>query len=56
MKIAKRRFGGLRGLFEHHNWPERGQAMMPHVQRRVAESDGSVEAFAAHFDSEHRVR
>jgi hypothetical protein len=54
-EIARTRFGDLRGLFEHHDWPERGQAMMPHVQRRVVESYGSVEAFAAHFGSAPRA-
>jgi hypothetical protein len=55
-EIARDRFGDLRGLFEHHNWPERGRAMMPQVQRRVVESYGSIEAFAAHFGSGHRAR
>lgn len=45
--IAQERFGGLLGLFEAQKWPERGQAMMPAVGRRVVETYGTVEAFVA---------
>lgn len=45
--IAQARFGGLQGLFEAEGWPERGQAMLPAVGRRVAEAYGRVEAFIA---------
>lgn len=45
--VAQERFGGLLGLFEAEGWPERGQAMMPAVGRRVVQSYGTVEAFVA---------
>ena len=44
--IARENYGGLAKMFEHFNWPERGSAMVPVVQRRVHENFGSVEAFA----------
>ena len=53
-EIAKERFGGFAGMFEHHGWPERGQEMMPKVQTRVVETYGSVRAFEEHFRSEER--
>ena len=44
-RIAKETYGGLEQMFEAHGWPERGAAMMPSQQRRVADTYGSVEAF-----------
>ena len=52
--IAKKRFGGFREMFEHHGWPERGQHMMPKVQKRVAETYGSVRAFEERFREDRR--
>ena len=46
-EIARRKYGGLREMFEAHGWPERGVKMMPAVQRRVVEEYGSIEKFAA---------
>lgn len=43
--IANERYGGLTGLFEAMEWPERGAAMMPAQMCRVAETYGSVETF-----------
>ena len=51
-EVANRRFGGFRGMFEHHGWPERGSDMMRKVQTRVVESYGSVKAFELHFAKE----
>ena len=45
--LAQVRFGGLQGLFKAEGWPERGQAMMPAVGRRVVEAYRTVEAFLA---------
>lgn len=50
--IAQNQFGGLKGLFEHHGWEERGSDMMRHVQRRVSETYGSVHAFVERFADE----
>ncbi len=44
-KVAREKFGSLQGMFEHHDWDERGSDMMRHVQRRVKETYGSVHAF-----------
>lgn len=51
-EIARRRFGGFTGMFEHHGWSERGSDMMPKVQTRVVEAYGSVRAFERHFEEE----
>ena len=51
-RIARERFGGFTGLFEHHGWPERGQDMMRKVQTRVVETYGSVRAFEQHFEAD----
>jgi hypothetical protein len=51
-EVARRRFGGFAGMFEHHGWPERGSDMMRKVQTRVAETYGSVKAFEDHFAKE----
>lgn len=48
-EIARRRFGGYLGMFEHHSWPERGSEMMRKVQTRVVETYGSVKAFETRF-------
>ena len=48
-EIARRRFGGFAAMFEYHDWPERGSDMMRKVQKRVAETYGSVKAFEEHF-------
>jgi len=45
-KISRDKFGGLKRMFEFHSWPERGDKMMPSVQRHVVEEYGSVEKFA----------
>lgn len=44
-RIAKEKYGGMRQMFEHHGWPERGSAMMPAQQRRVAETYVDIETF-----------
>ena len=44
-RIANEKYGGFRQMFEAHDWPERGEKMMPSVQRHVAETYGSVENF-----------
>ena len=46
-QIAAEEFGGLREMFEHHGWPERGRDMLPSVQRHVKETYGSIDAFEA---------
>lgn len=46
-RIARERFGGLELMFQHHGWDERGSDMMRHVQRRVKDTYGSVQAFVA---------
>jgi hypothetical protein len=51
-QVARERFGGLLGMFEHHGWPERGSEMMRFVQGRVKETYGSVEAFEEEFRPE----
>jgi hypothetical protein len=48
-QVANEVFGGLEKMFEYHDWPERGDRMMPSVQRRVKETYGSVEAFEAKY-------
>jgi len=48
--IAKEKFGGLKQMFEHHGWSERGSDMMRHVQRRVKETYGSIDAFVAQHE------
>ena len=54
--VAKERYGTLLGMFEHHGWDERGSDMMRHVQRRVCETYGSVESFAAAHSNPSRMR
>ena len=46
-EIAQKKYGGLRELFEHHGWPERGSEMMRQVQSRIKNEYGSVEKFVA---------
>ena len=48
-EIARARFGNYTEMFKYHGWPERGKAMLPSVQTHVAETYGSVRAFAEHF-------
>ncbi len=36
-------------MFEQHGWPERGQAMLPRVQKRVKDAYGSIREFEEHF-------
>lgn len=43
--IAARQYGGFTGMFEKHDWPERGSDMMRKVQTRVKETYGSIDAF-----------
>jgi len=51
-EIARKKYGGLRELFEHHGWPERGSDMMRQVQSRIKNDYGSVENFVATHSSE----
>ena len=44
-EIAAKHYGGLKGLYEKHMWPERGSDMMRQVQRHVKETYGSVDEF-----------
>ncbi len=44
-RVAQDSYGGLRQMFEAHGWPERGAAMMPAQQKRVAATYGTVEVF-----------
>lgn len=46
-EIARSKYGGLRQLFEHHEWPERGSDMMRQVQARIKAKYGSVEKFVS---------
>lgn len=46
-QIARERFGGLAGMFEHFGWPERGAKMMPAVLPHVVAYSGSVADFVA---------
>ncbi|MBP6421561.1 MAG: hypothetical protein KA271_01570 [Propionivibrio sp.] len=46
-RIASQHYGGFTGLFERHEWPERGSDMMRKVQTRVKEHYGSIAAFVA---------
>jgi hypothetical protein len=50
-RIARDYYGGMAEMFEAQDWPERGAAMMPAQQSRVAETYGNVEAFAAAHES-----
>ncbi|SFR58847.1 hypothetical protein [Litoreibacter janthinus] len=50
-RIAKEHFGGWTQMFESHGWPERGAKMMPSVQRRVAETYGSILAFTEKYET-----
>ncbi len=51
-EIARKKYGGLRELFEHHEWPERGSDMMRQVQSRIKNNYGSVEKFVATHSNE----
>jgi hypothetical protein len=46
-RIADAAYGGLQGLFEAMNWPERGRDMMPAVGARVVAAYESVANFVA---------
>lgn len=46
-RIARQHYGDFTGLFEKHEWPERGSDMMRKVQARVKEHYGSIAAFVA---------
>ena len=48
--IADEHFGGTRGFFEAHKWPERGSDMPRQIMRRVKETYGSVQSFVEHFE------
>jgi hypothetical protein len=50
--IAARHYGGFAGMFEKHEWPERGSDMMRKVQTRVKETYGSIDAFVAKHEAE----
>ena len=49
-RIADEHFGGTKGLFEAHGWPERGSDMPRQIMTRVKEAFGSVEAFVDQFE------
>lgn len=49
-EIASRHYGGYLGLFEKHEWPERGSEMMRKVQSRVKATYGSIAAFVGHHE------
>ena len=51
-EIARKKFGGLRELFEHHEWPERGSDMVPKVQFRIKNNYGSVEKFVSTYSND----
>lgn len=44
-RVANSYYGGYKNMFEAHEWPERGNKIMPAVQGRVVEVYGSVQAF-----------
>jgi hypothetical protein len=44
-RIANAYYGGYKNMFEAHHWPERGDMIMPAVQKRVVDVYGSVRAF-----------
>ncbi len=48
-RIAKKQFGGFQEMFECHGWPERGSAMMPHVQTRIVEDYGTIQNFVDRY-------
>lgn len=50
--IAARHYGGFTGLFERHDWPERGSDMMRKVQTRVKETYGSIDAFVRKHETD----
>ncbi|MEI6644364.1 MAG: hypothetical protein WCL10_20330 [Novosphingobium sp.] len=47
-EIAADHYGNFTKMFEHHDWPERGQDMMRKVQMHVKEQYGSIAAFVEH--------
>lgn len=49
--IAARHYGGFTGLFEKHDWLERGSDMMCKVQSRVKQTYGSIDAFVAKHEA-----
>lgn len=51
-RIADERFGGTKGLFEAHDWPERGSDMPRQIMARVKGTYGSVEAFVDQFEND----
>ncbi len=48
-RIAKERFGDYRKMFEHHGWPERGSAMMPHASKRIVDHYGTIQNFVDRY-------
>lgn len=50
--VAARRYGGFTGMFEKHDWPERGSDMMRKVQTRVKETYGSIDAFVRKHEAD----
>lgn len=44
-RVAETYYGSYKNMFEAHGWPERGDKIMPAVQKRVVETYGSVRAF-----------
>ena len=51
-EIASRHYGVFTGLFEKHDWPERGSDMMRKVQTRVKETYGSIDAFVGKHEAQ----
>ena len=51
-RIADEHFGGTRGLFEAHDWPERGSDMPRQIMARVKDTYGSIEAFVGKFEND----
>ena len=49
-RIAASHYGGALGMFEAHEWPERGADMMRKAQTRVKEQYGSIAAFVEHHE------
>ena len=44
-RVADTYYGGYKNMFEAHHWPERGEKIIPAVQKRVVDTYGTVRAF-----------
>ena len=49
--VAARHYDGFNGLFEKHEWSERGSDVMRKVQSRVKDTYGSIDAFVAKHEA-----